>query len=297
MKDCGAIRVIVNPTGGSGAAARHAKSIRALLDEAWPLAEWNGSRSAQHVTDMCREAADRQFTRVVVLGGDGTIHHAVRGLANTSTALAIIPSGTGNDFAAAARIPADPVAAARTMLTCEARPVDLGAVNGIPFCCVAGVGLDTPALQFINRSRIGGRQLLYYVAAIRTLLSYASCELRIEANDATIRDRVLLAVVGNTPTYAGGNPVTPNARICDALLDYCVFADQPLPERVMTFMQMKRGCHFGRVGVSSGVSETVRIDGDVPVPVTMDGELTTLTTPAEIRVMPGALKLVCRKAA
>src|SRR4030095_14808272 len=159
------------------------------------------------------------------LGGDGTIHHAVRGLAHTSTALAIIPSGTGNDFAAAARIPAQPVAAARMLLACEARAVDLGAVNGIPFCCVAGVGLDTPALQYINRSRIRSRQLLYYLAAIRTLLSYASYELRIEANDATIRDRVLLAVVGNTPTYAGGNPVTPRARISDALLDYCVFAD------------------------------------------------------------------------
>src|SRR4030095_3796621 len=121
-------------------------------------------------------------------------------------------------------IPTHPVAAARMLLTCRARPVDLGAVNGIPFCCVAGGGLDTPALQYITAHGMRSRQLIYYLAAIRPLLSYASCELRIEANDATIRERVLLAVVGNTPTYAGGNPVTPQARIADPLLAYCVFA-------------------------------------------------------------------------
>src|SRR5204863_6259878 len=117
---------------------------------------------------------------------------------NTATVLGVIPSGTGNDFAAAAGIPTDPVAATRTLLTCEATPVDLGAVDGIPFCCVAGVGMDTPALKYINRSRIRSRQLLYHLAAVRTLLRYVPSELSIKLNDATIQDRVLLAAFSNT---------------------------------------------------------------------------------------------------
>jgi YegS/Rv2252/BmrU family lipid kinase len=293
MADQGRTRIIVNPSGGGGRASQRVADIKTLLDEAWPFVDWRESRSARHLTDLCLDAAAAQFTRVVVVGGDGTIHHAVRGLANTATALGIIPSGTGNDFAAAAGIPTHPVAAARMLLDCSATPVDLGAVDDIPFCCVAGVGMDTPALQYINSSRIKSRQLLYHLAAVRTLIRYAPRELSIEVNDETIRDRVLFAAFSNTPTYAGGSPVAPQASIFDAKLDYCVFLGRPLLQRAMTFMQMRRGRHLGRPGVRSGVANAVRIDSAAPVPITMDGELTPLTTPAHIRLLPGALQLIC----
>ena len=293
MADHGQTRVIVNPSGGGGRASQRAADVRMLLDEAWPFVEWRESRSAQHLTDLCHEAAARQFARVVVVGGDGTIHHAVRGLANTSTALGIIPSGTGNDFAAAARIPTDPVTAARMLLACSATPVDLGAVGRIPFCCVAGVGMDTPALKYVNSSRIRSRRLLYHLAAIRTLLGYVPPELSIKINDATIQGRIVLAAFSNTPTYAGGNPVAPKASIFDAQLDYCVFLDRPRLQRALTFMHMKRGRHLGHPGVRSGVANAVRVDSAAPVSITMDGELTPLTTPADIRLLPGALRLIC----
>ena len=292
MADQGQTRIIVNPSGGGGRASRRIAGIRTLLDETWPLADWRESRSAQHLTELCHEAAAGHFARVVVAGGDGTIHHAVRGLANTSTALGIIPSGTGNDFAAAAGIPIDPVAAARVLTACSATSVDLGAVGDIPFCCVAGVGMDTPALQYINRSRIRSRKLLYKLAAIRALLNYVPCELGIEVNDEIIRDRVVFAAFSNTPTYAGGVPVAPDASMFDAKLDYCVFLDQPLIQRAMTFMYLKRGRHRGRPGVLSGVASAIRIDSTMPIPITLDGELTSLATPADIRVLPGALQVI-----
>ena len=293
MADQGRTRIVVNPSGGGGSAGQRVAVIKTLLDEAWPQADWQTSRSAQHLTDLCHEAAAAQFARVVVAGGDGTIHHAVRGLANTPTALGIIPSGTGNDFAGAAGIPVDPVAAARMLSTCSALPVDLGAVGDVPFCCVAGIGMDTPALQYINRSRIRSRKLLYKIAAIRTLLHYVPCELGIEVNGEVIQDRVVFAAFSNTPTYAGGVPVVPRASIFDGKLDYCVFLDQPLVQRAMTFMYMKRGRHLGRPGVRSGVANAVRIDSATPVPITLDGELTSLATPTDIRLLPGALQLIC----
>src|SRR5262249_40699548 len=152
---------------------------------------------------------------------------AARGLLNTTTALGIIPAGTGNDFAAAAGIPADPVAAARILLTCSATPVDVGAVDGVPFCCIAGVGMDTPALTYIERSRIRRGPLLYRLAAIRTLVRHVADEFTIRTEDATMRDRILFAAFCNTPTYAGGNPIAPRADIFDGRLDYTVFLERP----------------------------------------------------------------------
>ena len=96
-------------------------------------------------------------------------------------------------------------------------------------------GMDTPALKYVNSSRIRSRKLLYHLAAIRTLLGYVPRELSIKINDATIQERVVLAVFSNTPTYAGGSPVAPKASIFDAQLDYCVFLDQPRLQRALTF--------------------------------------------------------------
>ena len=288
----GASRIIVNPSSGGGRAARRMTDAKALLDGALAHAEWHVSRSAQHVTDLCHDAAARQFARVIVAGGDGTVHHAVRGLVNARTALGIIPSGTGNDFAAAARIPTDAVAAARVLLAREAVPVDVGAVNGVPFCCVAGLGLDTPALEFIERSRIRPKRLAYQVAAIRALLACSAIEIGIRTAGATVRQRILFAAFCNTPTYAGGNPVAPDAGIFDGQLDYCVFRDQPLLQRFVTFAQMRRGRHPGRPGVRCGTGAAFRVDSEAPVPITLDGELTSLTTPADIVVLPGALQLI-----
>ena len=296
MADDGKTRIIVNPSSGGGRAARRMTSARAVLDEALPHVDWHVSRSAQHLSDLCHDAAARQFARVIVAGGDGTVHHAVRGLVHTQTALGIIPSGTGNDFAAAAGIATDAVAAARMSIARDAVPVDVGAVNGVPFCCVAGIGLDTPALEYIERSSIRPRRLAYRVAAIRALFAYPGVDIRIQAAGATVRERVLFAAFCNTPTYAGGNPLAPGAGIFDGQLDHCVFRDQPLLERIATFGQMRRGRHLGRPGVRSGAGAAFRVDSDAPVPITLDGELTTLATPAHIVALPGALRLIAGRA-
>src|SRR5262249_35231920 len=102
-----ATRVIVNPSAGAGRAASRLAIARSILDDAWPGATWHESRGASHVSELCADAAARGFERVVVAGGDGTVHHAVRALAGTDTALGVLPVGTGNDFAKAAGLPTD----------------------------------------------------------------------------------------------------------------------------------------------------------------------------------------------
>jgi len=267
--------------------------IRSVFAAEWADIEWCESRSAAHLADLCREAAAAGFARVIVGGGDGSIHYAVRALVDSNTALGILPLGTGNDFAAAAGMPMNVLAAARLLCESGVAKADLGAVNGIPFCCVAGIGMDTPALEYINRSRLPRGPMLYQLAAIGTLASYVPGEMSVLIDGEIIRSRFHFAAFCNTPTYAGGNPVVPRATIFDANLDYCLFSQSPVLRRLATFLQMKRGRHIGLPGVRDGVANSIRVESATPIPITLDGELTSIVTPAAITLLPGALRLIC----
>jgi len=107
----------------------------------------SGSAIAQ-----AREAALAGFDTVVACGGDGTVNEVLNGLMQSSTGavLGVVPLGSGNLLAADLRLPADPVAAARKLLTWQPREFRPGVVvsqrNGTPerryFIVAAGVGSD-----------------------------------------------------------------------------------------------------------------------------------------------------------
>jgi diacylglycerol kinase (ATP) len=292
MTAAGDTRIIVNPSAAAGRARERVLAYKTMLGNQWPKADWRESRDAQDLTALCADAAARGFARVIVAGGDGSIHHAVRGLLHSDTALGILPVGTGNDFAAAAGIPSDMEGAVRVLLEGRVKSADLGAIGDVPWCCTAGVGMDTPALEYINASRMRRGKLLYQIAALRTLLGHQADAMAIAVNGHVIRERVVFAAVCNAPTYAGGNRIAPAASVFDGNLDYVVFADCSRLKRLSTFSRMKTGRHMENGGVHSGASNEIRIDGDSPLPVTLDGELTLLKTPVVIRSLPGALRLL-----
>ena len=289
----GRTRVILNSSAAGGRALRNISTVRAVLNEKWRDIDWCESRSANHLAELCTDAVKADFERLIVGGGDGSVHHALQALAGSETALGILPLGTGNDFAAAAGLPANALDAARALCNGEPRAVDLGTVNDVYFCCVAGLGMDTPALKYINASRLPRGPFLYQLAAIKTLVGFSPCELSITTGESEFQDRFHFAAFTNTPTYAGGNPVSPAATIVDGKLDYCLFAAVPLLRRFSTFLRMKRGQHIGLPAVYHGVAERVSVDSPLPVPVTLDGELTSMTTPLDIRLRRGVLKLIC----
>src|SRR6478752_922787 len=83
-------------------------------------------RDADEALDLARQCVADGVEALVVCGGDGMVHIAVQAVATSSTALGIIPAGTGNDVARYFDIPRkDPVAAADRVISGHTRTVDL----------------------------------------------------------------------------------------------------------------------------------------------------------------------------
>ena len=140
------VAVVINPTAGVRSTLDHA-GRRAELAMDLLLAE--GVDPAVHITErrghaheLALAAVEHGAGVVAAWGGDGTVNEVATALAGTSTALAVVPSGSGNGLARMLGIPADPARAIHRFLHGSDRRIDLGVIDGRVFVNVAGVGFD-----------------------------------------------------------------------------------------------------------------------------------------------------------
>lgn len=186
-------RLLYNPR--SGGKRRHAQLDAALgvLHSAGVDASIVVTQSKAEATLEAQKAAAAGCDAVFACGGDGTIHDVVQGLANTSTALAILPLGTANALAHDLSLPLDPVVAARVALSAKSRRIALGqlrysSLDGSPASCfftvAAGVGVDAHLfykLQSGMKQRLG--MAAYYAKAWHLWMTYKMRKFRVEYHE------------------------------------------------------------------------------------------------------------------
>ena len=247
-----------------------------------------------HARALAAEAAAGGVDRVLVCGGDGTVREVAQGLAHTGSTLGLLPAGRGNDLAGALGIPSDPRLALDAFLRGRNARIDLGLVNGEPFCTVTGVGFDAVVAASAGRgyvTRVAGR-FGYPLAVLRELLRWNSPMVEVQLDGtALVTGRYLLAAVSNTGRYGGGVRIAPGSRADDGLLDLCLARDMSRGRLLRLFPTAYRGGHVGFDEISLHRGRTVRIEATPPVPVVADGEPAGVT-PVDLAVDPLALAVV-----
>ncbi len=207
--------------------------------------------------------------RIVVAGGDGSLHAVVAALHRrhelAGTVIGLVPLGTGNDFARGSGIPLEPEEAARLIAKGEARPVDLlvdcageVVVNNVH----VGVGAQASRNAKTWKKPLG--RLGYAVGAAIAAVNPPFVRLRIEVDGEEVADfaqPILMVAVGNGPNIGGGAAVTPEADPEDGKVDVMIsFAVGPLA-RVGYALHFRRGEHHHRGDVRYVRGSTVSITG------------------------------------
>ena len=155
------IPLFINPAAGRGRARHRAKSIRRLLTESGVEFEEIQSSAVGDLEYKVFAAASAGADRIIVAGGDGSVHEAVNGILRSSsqTALGVIPTGTGNDFAKACSIPlhwedATRLLADRIGSDMPLRYIDTGRMNDRYFANGVGIGFDAKINQIARSNRL-----------------------------------------------------------------------------------------------------------------------------------------------
>jgi diacylglycerol kinase (ATP) len=250
------------------------------------------SRDAENLVELTRQAARENPDVLVSAGGDGTHHHVLNGLFGSEIPLGLIPLGTGNDFAAALGIPADPRAAAAILLQGRARQVDVARVGSTVYGCVAGVGFDSVVTRFANERvrRVRGR-LAYTWAILRCLTRYRTEPLELRSDVRDFSGAVVFAVVGNHSTYGGGVKIAPLARMDDGLLDVCIVPPMGLLELLRWIPRAYRGEHLAHPRIVYFQAKHISLASSSRLELFGDGEFIT-ELPATIEVAPRSVRVI-----
>ena len=288
------VAVLVSPAAGRGRARALSGEV---LDELRAgglkpavLPATTGAEAEQQAADAVAAGTGA----VVAIGGDGSAHAALQAVAGTSTPLAVIPAGTGNDLSLALGIPRNPVAAARVaaedLLAGQVRAVDAGRTGGRWWATVLCCGFDSAVSDRANRLRWPKGRRRYDVAILAELAQLRPRELTLVLDGEEQIVPVTLVAVGNTPWYGGGMKVCPGADPSDGLFDVTVVGPLRRLELVRQRPRLTDGTHIENAAVT--VHRAARVELSSPgVTTYADGE-PVAPLPAVAECVPEALRIV-----
>ena len=286
------LKLIYNPAAGRGRARRRIEDVKRFLEARGASLDVHASVSPADLTNAAAESSRAGFDRVVVCGGDGSINMAVRQFDLSRGTLAIIPLGSGDDFARVNNLPNSAQAACDVVFDGVIREVDLAVANGIRYAGVAGLGFDSEVAAYANRSaRFLRGSAVYLYAILRVLPRFTPhrVTLRIDGNLRT--EEVMFAVVGNSSRYGGGIRIVPEAKIDDGVLDYCLVHRTSRVQLLKTLPRAYTGSHVRSAFVETGRGHDFSFESERPMEVYADGEHVT-QTPVKFGLAEGKLKLV-----
>jgi diacylglycerol kinase (ATP) len=290
------IRVLVNPSAHSGRARQALARTGQHRSAADLHLEWIESDSAAHFRDLVRAAQDDDLDALAVAGGDGTVALALSALPRDNRVpLAVLPLGSGNDFARHLGIPRGLDGALGVLRDGTTHGVDVATAHpgGHRYGCVASVGLDELALRIVHGSRWPRCRALNVCAALRALWAYRPRPVRVTWHDGSFEGEIMFAAITNTRSYAGGFLVSPAARLDDGRLDLCIVRRTARARLLWHFPRIFKGTHGDLPEVLLASSPWVRVESLAePLPVALDGELPQTTTPLELRCEPGGLRVL-----
>jgi diacylglycerol kinase (ATP) len=287
---------LVNPASANGKTGKRWPEIARAAHAAGLRGEAIFSEAPGELGELARGAADEGATLLVVVGGDGTIHEVVNGIAGREgIELALIPRGTGWDFARGHEIPKGLPDALRIAQDGEAKPFDLGratyAQGSAWFANIASVGMSgAVAAKANSTTKALGAKTSYLMALGVVFARWKNVHLRVRVDDHE-RDALMEDVIVAVGRYlAGGMKITPDAEPDDGLFDVLLIGDVTKTELVRVMPKIYRGTHLPHPKGELLRGSRVSIEADEPLPIQLDGEQPG-TTPVSFEIVPAAIRL------
>jgi diacylglycerol kinase (ATP) len=164
---------------------------------------------------------EQRITDIVVAGGDGTVSQVAGGLMHHNLNFGIIPCGSGNGLAYAARIPKQPERALDVIFSGKASAIDGFYINGRFACMLCGLGFDAKiAHEFARQPKRG---LTTYAALVgKNFFTADPYEFMIQSNGLSFSTEAFFISVANSNQFGNNFTIAPKALLSDGLLDIVI---------------------------------------------------------------------------
>jgi diacylglycerol kinase (ATP) len=285
--------LVLNSKAGKGKATNLCRSLEVLLkSNNLPYEIISKSNPEDTSTELRLKISEGRFERVVAIGGDGLVNLCLQEVAERDIALAVIPAGTGNDFARAVGSHKKSVSEIfNAVLSHEPSAIDLGLITGDFgkrwYVQVLSTGFDALVNNLANRISWPRGQIKYTLATIFTLARFKPIEYEITIDDKQFKQDFMLLSVANGETYGGGMRICPKASNSDGIFD--ILLVHPVSKIVLLtiFPKVFAGRHIPHPKIEIIKGRKVQLTANASA--FADGEFVS-TLPIKIENIPNALK-------
>jgi len=293
--------VVLNPNAGGGLAAREWPRLRAELER----------RGLRHTLiqeenaglALARVQALPAGTALMAVGGDGTVGALLPAVVDTGRPLAILPLGTGNDFAGLLGLKPGAFGEALDRLAFTPRAVDAltvrayhadGRVTERTLLNGLGMGFDADVTANMDRVPPRVRGFARYAwSAVATLKDLTLADVTVDADGVTLYEGLspIVAVMNGT-RYGGGFLISPQSDVRDGLLNVVVGGPMSRLQLSGLLARVLRGTHLGHPLAHHAAARQVSVRWSRPIRAHLDGDLSAPVIRLEAEVRPGAVRLL-----
>ena len=270
------LHLIVNKTAGGKSGKKSKKTLFIVenrLKERNINYQVHATEYKGHATLLTRELIEKGANKIVVLGGDGTLHEVINGFHSFETAcLGLIPCGTGNDFATAIGLPKDPVKAIDLIIDGEPKYTDFMQLPTVRGINVIGAGIDVDVLIAYNKLKHKNK-FGYTWCLIKTLFNINFIKFTANVNGNTTKHNSFIAAIANGDRFGGGIPICPVANPTDKKLNFVSVEEIRGLKIIPALIKLMSGKVLTLKQASETPFEKISIDCEKPFTIDVDGEL------------------------
>lgn len=250
--------------------------------------------------DFLKEKIAREnITDVIVCGGDGSINHVASALIGINVNIGIIPMGSGNGLAFAAKIPFNIFKALDVIFNGKSNAVDGFYVNNRFGCMLCGLGFDAQvAHAFFNEKKRG--LFTYIKISLRHFFCSKFYSFKVEVNNKTFKTDAFFISIANSNQYGNYVTIAPQALLNDGLLDVVIIKKR---NKIQTVISLLKQIGLGQIQPSSDLfkkdksvyyfqTDQIIIQNPELAPLHIDGEPAETKDKVEIKILPNAFKLI-----
>ena len=279
------IRFIINPISGIGKQKGIEEVIKKHIHFPYEIVY---TKKGGDATELSQKAISDKVDVVVVVGGDGTVNECAKALIGSSTAMGVIPCGSGNGFSYHIGMKKEVEQAVKQLNACDIKMIDSCSANGIPFVNVSGIGFDAHIANLFGN--VSKRGFVSYFKLIAKELSYKAQKYTLNFDGKSKTITAYLIAFANSSQYGNDFQISPFAKIDDGLIDIVIIKDFPKWRIPFFLIKMAKGkVHLSRY-VEIIQCKEMEIESSNNL-VHLDGEPKELQSPIIIKVKPKTLKI------
>lgn len=242
---------------------------------------------------------DQKVSDIVIAGGDGTVSQVVGNLIDLPVNFGIIPCGSGNGLAYAAKIPKPIESALNIVFAGTASLIDGFTINKQFACMLCGLGFDAKvAHDFAQQPKRG--LATYVKQVVKNFISAGSYHFEITINNSTVQTDAYFISIANSNQFGNNFTIAPAASLSDGLLDVVIVTNQSKLSLILQTLKQVRGKNKLQTEIITGKekgvvyfqTDKISITNSSLAPLHIDGDPAEVPEKIDIAVLKKAFRLI-----